>query len=354
MKTVGRLILSAIILVLTGLLAAMAKYSPELVFAFYPEFSSKALGAIAKLTAPLPFAVWEVLVVLLVLVAIYTLVRTLSQKRGFLAWLSGVVLTASCLVFLFVGLWGLNHYGPELDARLGLEVREYSKQELEAATRYYADQVNALADQVDRDENDLSHFADFNTLSQRAAAGYQALAGEYPMFAGAEGRVKRLASWPLFSRFGITGIFVCFTAESCVNPDTYETWIPFTMCHELAHRQAVAAEDEANFCAYLACMAQEDVQFRYSGAFAAFIYCSNALTKADREAAAEVWASIHPGVLADVYAANDHYAKYEGEVQEAAQKVNDAYLKAFSQEDGVQSYGAVADLLIAWYLEKNV
>ena len=29
--------------------------------------------------------------------------------------------------------------------------------------------------------------------------------------------------------------------------------------------------------------------------------------------------------------------------------VNDTYLKAFSQSSGVQSYGEVADLLIAWY-----
>ena len=52
-------------------------------------------------------------------------------------------------------------------------------------------------------------------------------------------------------------------------------------------------------------------------------------------------------------AANEHYAQYEGKVQDAAQKVNDAYLKAFSEESGVQSYGEVADLLIAWYLQKT-
>lgn len=39
-------------------------------------------------------------------------------------------------------------------------------------------------------------------------------------------------------------------------------------------------------------------------------------------------------------------------MQNAAQKVNDTYLKAFSEESGVQSYGEAADLLIAWYLRK--
>ena len=57
--------------------------------------------------------------------------------------------------------------------------------------------------------------------------------------------------------------------------------------------------------------------------------------------------------VTDAQAANEHYVQYEGKVQDAAQKVNDAYLKAFSEESGVQSYGEVADLLIAWYLQKT-
>ena len=37
---------------------------------------------------------------------------------------------------------------------------------------------------------------------------------------------------------------------------------------------------------------------------------------------------------------------------DAEECVNDTYLKAFSEESGVQSYGEVADYLIAWYLQK--
>ena len=76
-------------------------------------------------------------------------------------------------------------------------------------------------------------------------------------------------------------------------------------------------------------------------------------TKVDRSAAASIWQNVADGVRADAQAANEHYAQYEGKVQDAAQKVNDAYLKAFSEESGVQSYGEVADLLIAWYLQKT-
>ena len=350
---IGRLILSAIFLILTALMVAAASWAPELVFSFYSEFSRSVLNAIASVTALAPIALWEVLVVLLVLWLLYTFVRVFTQHRSFLGWLAGVVLAVSVSMFLFVGLWGLNHFGPSVDETLGLPVREYSRDELVSATKYYAAQANEYAPQVARRADGTAELAVFSTLSAQAGEGYDALAEQYPVFSGNTGRVKPLASGKLFSYFGNTGIFVCFTAESCVNPDTYEAWIPFTMCHELAHRQAVAAEDEANFCAYLACMESSSTDFLYSGAFAAYIYCSNALYKVDRSAADEVFYSLSDGVKADIHAANEHYAQYDGAVQEAAQKVNDAYLKAFSEESGVQSYGEAADLLIAWYLQNS-
>ena len=107
---------------------------------------------------------------------------------------------------------------------------------------------------------------------------------------------------------------------------------------ELAHRQAVTAEDDANFCAYLACMASGSDDFCYSGAFGAYVYCHNALSKVDKSAASQIWSTLSDGVVTDLRAANEHYAQYEGKVQDAAQKVNDTYLKAFSEESGVQSY----------------
>lgn len=350
---IGRLILSAIFLILTALMVAAANWAPELVFSVYPEFSRGALGAISSVTSLAPIALWEALLVLLALWFLYTFVRVFTQHRSFLSWLAGVVLAVSVAVCLFVGLWGLNHFGPSVGDTLGLDVREYSRDELAAATKYYAAQVNEYADAVTRRADGTAQLADFSTLSTQAGEGYEALSRRYPVFSGDTGRVKRLASWKLFSYFGNTGIFVCFTAEACVNPDTYEAWIPFTMCHELAHRQAVAAEDEANFCAYLACMESKRADFGYSGALAAYIYCSNALYKADKSAADEIFYTLKSGVQADIRAANAHYAQYDGKVQEAAQKVNDAYLKVFNEDSGVQSYGEAADLLIAWYLQNS-
>lgn len=352
MKTIGRVILSAIFLALSGILMALARSAPEMLFTFYTQVSGKALDALSTLTGWIPFALWEALLALIVLWALYTLVRALARGH-ILRWLSGVALGVSALVLAFVALWGLNHYDAGIAQKLDLAVREYTVQELADATGFYARQLNACANEVPRDDSGCAVLEDFAALGARAADGYAVLGTRYAVFAGQTATVKKLAAWPLYSRFGTTGIYVCFTAEASVNPDTYTAWLPFTMCHEQAHSKGVAAEDEANFCAYLACMENGDAQFRYSGALAAFVYCSNALNKVDAAAASEIWAGLDAGALADLRAANAHYAQYEGKVQQAAQKVNDVYLKTFDESSGVQSYGEAADLLIAWYQQNS-
>lgn len=349
MRTISRLILSAVFLLLTGLCVAAAVYAPELFFAFYTDFSKKILSFLSGVTGPFPFPVWEVVLVLIVLLAIYFLIRCFTQKRSVLCWLAGVAELVCILVFLFVGLWGLNHYGPSVADRVSLTVTEYSRDQLKAATQYMADQASLWSDRVDRDENgDLA--IDFSAMAKTAGKAYEPLAKTNDFFDGSTAPVKRLLAGKVFSYMGTTGIFIAFSGESCVNPDTYAASVPFTMCHEAAHRLTVAPEDEANFCAFLACQASDDPAFQYSGWYSAFVYCYNALYKVDKNAAAEVWSTLSAQVVQDCRRANDHYDQYEGQVQDAAQKLNDTYLKAFSEESGVQSYGEVAELLIAWYL----
>ena len=351
LKTVGRLILSAIFAVLTGLCMAVAKSAPDAVFGFYTDFSARLQARIASVTGRLPFPLWQILAVLLLLWLVYTLIRAISRVR-IVGWLSGVLLAACVLAFAFVGLWGLNHFNVPLGQRLGLQTGSCSRQELFDASVYYAQQAGSLADRMPRNVEGCTVCAPFETLAAGADTGYEKLAEEYPFFGGGAHTVKKLLAGGLFSKMGSTGVYICFTAEPCVNPDTYPVWLPFTMCHELAHGKSIAAEDEANFCAYLACMQSDDVQFRYSGAIAALTYCGNALHQADPAAWEQLWEQVHPGVVRDLSAADAHYAQYEGRVQDAAQQVNDLYLRAF-EETGVQSYGEAAELLVAWYLQNR-
>ena len=346
-----RLLAAAIAVSVTALALVLARAAGGWFFSFYPAVSRAAMYPLAALCSVFPFAVWEGLAAGLALFALIRLAQAIRRRRV-AQWLTGLLLGAALGVSAFVLLWGLNHYAPPIGERLGLDVREYSVEELTAATLYYLGAANDEAQNTARLSGGEMAPADFSALARQAGEGYETLAQGEPSFRGCTLPVKRVTLWPVMSRFGITGIFVCLTGESSVNPDTYTASLPFTMCHEIGHRMAVAAENEANFCAYLACEASSRPAFRYSGAYCAFIYCYNALHRAAPDKARAVWASASDEVIADCRAANAHYQKYEGKVQDAAQKVNDTYLKAFSEESGVQSYGEVADLLIAWYLKK--
>lgn len=349
LKSTRRWIASGIFVLLTALLVAAANLLPEFFFSFYPALSRRMLAVLAAVTSPVPFAVWEWLALGLAVWAVVSLVRAIRRRR-LLTWLSGLVMGGCMGVFLFVGLWGLNHFAPPINETMGFAVTESTTQQLQAATEYYLSVANDLSGQVPRDENHLFAPPAFDELAQSAGDGYRILAEQYDMFDGSTVRVKKLASSWLFGKMSLTGIFVDFTGESCVSTTTYGNGLPFTMCHEIGHRMGVAAEDEANFAAFLACDANPSVSFRYSGYYEAFVYCYSALYKADPAAAAEVWAQAGELVAADYAGA---YRHYQAVVSETATKVsdavNDTYLKVFAEQSGVQSYGEVADLLIAWY-----
>lgn len=352
MRLIGRLILTAVFVFLTAALVAAAAYFPGF-FYLYTPLSQKVLSFLAGVFEPFPFAVWEPLLALIVLIAVYTLIRCFVKKRGFLCWAAGICCTVSMFVLAFVALWGLNHWAPPIAQQVNLNVEQYSSQELYDTTVYMAQQANLLSEQVPRTaDGDLR--TDFHAMAETAGKAFASLADRYPFFARTStAPVKKLTADKAFSYMGLTGIFIAYTGEACVNPDTYAASLPFTMCHEAAHRATVAPEEEANFCAFLACIASEDPAFRYSGWYSAFIHCYNALFRTDREAAAEVRALLTEAVELDLQRANRHYAQYDGAVKETTEKVNDAYLKAFNEEDGVRSYGRVTDLLIAWYLSRN-
>ena len=344
LKLLRRVITAGIFLALTAVSFALAKFLPRLWFSFYPALSVRILSAISAVTGVFPFCLWEILLVLLIIWGIVSLILSVKSKH-LLRWLSGVLELVSIFLFVFVGSWGLNHFGPTAAQKLSLDVREYTQEELQEATAYYAAMADSYARNVARNGDGSLQLPSMRELGAQAVSDTKAM--PQPMFQSVSGRIKPLLSSRLFSYLGITGIYVDLTAEPCINTETYAASLPFTMCHELSHSCAVAAEDDANFCAYLICEHSEDALFRYSGYYSAFVYCYNALYEKSPDAASSVYRNTGELFRQDLSGSVEYYDRYEGPVRDAASKINDTYLKTFGEEQGVQSYGAAVDLLIA-------
>ena len=86
---------------------------------------------------------------------------------------------------------------------------------------------------------------------------------------------------------------------------------------------------------------------RYSGCLLAYDNALGALRKVDPERASEIAAGLAPAVQRDLVQRAEHWAKYEGPVQNVSNTANDTYLKANNQVDGMRSYGRMVDLLLA-------
>lgn len=351
-KTILRLTTSAGLLLLTGILLLLANYLTPVFFSFYPAFSRWITGILAGMTSVLPVPLWELLVVAAVLWFFISLVRAIVKRR-MVRWATGLLLLVSIFVTAFVGFWGLNYYAPPMQERLGLSDRKFTPEELEEAAVYYRDMANRLAPTVARKEDGTMADYDFSALSKAAGEGYEVLAQTMECFDGSTVGVKKLLSSALYGKSGMTGTFLCLTGESCVSTTTYCANLPFTMCHEIGHRMAFARENEANFAAFLACAVNPRPEFQYSGYYAAFRYCYNALYSVDPEAAARVWQGVSAQVYADYMGAVEHYKSLRDETaSQVTDKVYDTYLKSFSVKSGVQSYGEVTDLLLAWHFER--
>ena len=352
LKMISRLLLSGVCLIVTIVFVLFAKYGGSWFFHVYSGVSRNLLGLISAITSPIPVALWELILVGLLLWMVYTFIDNLRPFRLHL-WLSGVALTLSSGLLIFVVLWGLNYFAPSMASRMGLPEQQYRVEELKEATAYFRDMANYWAPEVQRDERGAMVNYDFYDLAERAGEGYERLGKEFPCLDGSNDGVKPLYFSKFFAMTGTTGMFIAFTGESTVSTETYPAAVPFTMCHEIGHRMAFAREDEANFAGFLACVENQAPEFRYSGYYMAFIYCYNALYKADAAAAESVWYGVQEYLAADCNASVKHYEERRNEVlSSVTDAVYDSYLQSFDVESGVQSYGEVTDLLLSWYFER--
>jgi len=155
----------------------------------------------------------------------------------------------------------------------------------------------------------------------------------------------------LMSNMNFTGVFFPITGEANLNVHCPQSFLPATLAHEIAHQRGVAAEDEANFVAVMACLKSEDPAFIYSAALLAYIHLGNALHSADYEAWENLYYQIDDAVQMDLRENNEYWARFETKTAEISERVYSGFLMNNGQELGIKSYGACVDLLVAYYYD---
>ena len=352
---------AAIFGAITWILTRYGEQFSTLVDMIYPYVIRTLQTTLAQWSGQVDFCLWQLLAVVLGVIVLASIVLMILFKWNPISWF-GWVLAAGCGIYmLHMLVFGLNYYAGSLSEDIRMESSAYTLGELTEATEYYRDKANELALQVSRDSAGNVSFAGFEDLAEKAGEGFRYLTYQrkYPVFAGSTLPVKKLGWADMYTSMGITGVTMGLTGEAAVNPQIPDVTLPFTMCHEMAHRMCIASERDANFAAFLAARFNQDISFQYSAYFMAYRYCYSALASVNSQSAAAAAARVQAGVSEtlqrDLTAYNTFFqSRRSAAAAKVADTANDTYLKASGESAGVASYGQVCDLLVAWHIQEVV
>jgi len=304
-----------------------------------------------------PVSLTEIIIVFAALSSVFWLILLIyeivrSDHRGKLLYKMIIIIgiTFSVISLSFILLHGINYTRVPLEETLSLDSSQRSPEELAEVTAWLAQMVTQTRSGVDEDENGCMILS--NGLTQALSDGNKAMdaaAVTFPVLAGTDVRAKPVVLSHYWSYTGITGMYFPFFGEANVNADVPESQLPMIICHEISHTRGIAREQDANLAAFLACISSDRKDFQYCAYQFAYLYCAWDLSDADAQAYSQIAATIPDGARRDWTQNADYWKQFEGPVQETSTQINDSYLQANQQEEGVKSYAKVTDLIVEYY-----
>ncbi len=365
-KTEYRITVAAVLLIISLLLMVLAARQPDFAEWYSENIYPLIVTCIGRLWGILPFSVSESGLYILIAAfllslagmavqvirragAARTAVQSTEQTAAQTAasWLSAVLLAAGILAFLYTTCCGINYHRQSFSEEEGIITYNYSVQDLKDICLWLTDEVNALSGEVERDGSGVMMLE--APEGEGAVEAMRGLAEIFPSLEGYYPQPKKLLVSEILSYQGLTGVYSPFTVEANYNGDMTAYNIPFATCHELSHLRGFMQEEEANFIAFLACIESGRTDFRYSGYLSGWVYCMNALYRADYESWQEVRLLLDETAEPDLSANTAFWDAHEGAISETAGRINDTYLKVNGQADGVQSYNRMVDLIVAYF-----
>jgi hypothetical protein len=315
----------------------------------YPRVTL-ALGALNGL---FPFSLAQGAGLALLILGLGYLLFGKRRSGSRLATLVGAIAVlwalAGIIGLWFLISWGLNYARPGLEKRLELSTGEIDLQEVLDAGKWCAKratELHAFLEQpVDEPTRLPMGFARLNEILDRRLIELR-LPGD--RIEPPTSPAKKLWGSTVLAYLGLSGIFIPFTGEPSINAIVPDASLPIVVAHERAHQRGITNEGEANLVAFMTCSGIAEQPYL---PYAAYLYAAAQLLQAaslqSPEEASSVWVELGPGPRRDLEAIREFWARYHGPAAEAADRVNDLYLRSFRVPEGVHSYQRVVRLLVA-------
>ncbi len=338
------------LLVLGFIVLGLFRLFPETMDTVYSGFIYKWVAqGISVIMSAIPFSMAELTCFAGVLLLLYGLISGYIFKHPKVL-LRAIVYVAA----IFLLTCGVNYYRMPLEKHLDYTLEPSSEEDLVDMAENMLQRTNIAAGLVRRTaEGKINPDYTFTQMKKEVFLAYDSLALSVSgKFGGHYPSVKPLVVSGLYSYSYIMGFFFPWTLEANVNKNVPEFWIPALMAHEQAHVRGFMRENEANFIAYLVGCHTNNRELRYSTLLHSFLYVLSALQSYDPEAHKQIIEGLSPKVIHDLQENNEYIEAHRSLWGEMSNRVNDVYLKANGQDEGVKSYGKVVDLLLAEF-KKN-
>ena len=340
------------LLALSLIVYVIAVISPQFADFYNSTFGAAVRAVLAWITNLFPLSFAEIMIISLP--AIVILIAVLAYKKYCATWKTAIVFTVSVLSCIsmffsvFVLGFGCGYHGSTLDKKIGLEKAPVSVEELEDTAAWLAAETNRLAKELEYGEDGFSVMPySIYKMNSKLIDAYNAVCDEHGFIQRLHSQVKPVMLSEAMSYTHITGVYTYFTGEANININFPDYTLPYTAAHELAHQRGIAREDEANFVAFLVCIASDDPYIQYSGYLNLYEYVASALS-ASSEAYKRVYVTLSPEVIGEMRAYSAFFNKYrESTAGKVSEKVNNTYLQ-IQGTVGTKSYGMVVDLAVAF------
>lgn len=346
---------SWVLLVITALLIKIASTQPLWVEANY---STGIYPVISKFQRSIfgwmPFSVGDLFYTFLLIVIIvktWQLLKIIFRKKFtrqyLLIGLKQVIFFFLFIYVLFYGLWGLNYSRMGIANQLGLEVKEYTRPELDTLILALQNKLNFYARKTDTASRDSTHRKQL--LFRKGEEAYLAASRQYSFLLYSPKSIKPSLYGFIGHIMGFTGYCNPFSGEAQINTNIPRFLHPFVVTHEIGHQLGYAKENEANFTAFIACRASGDADLLYSMYFDMYFYAVREMFRFDLEQAVRYREKLDTLVKIDYREWRNYLLRKKNFVEPLMSKFYDSYLKANNQPLGKETYNQVVAWLIAYY-----
>ncbi len=308
-------------------------------------------------TSFIPFSTAEIFLLLspiILALLIFAIVkRAKSGKKASVRFLM-IIISLICYLFIsFVWTYSSGFHTTPLDKQLELDKKAPTNEELLESTQFVIGKLNELSDKIEYNENgaSISPYT-YKELSKEICKAYEKYENDYGIIKTFDSRIKPIILSEPLTYTHISGIYTFMTGEGNVNVNYPDFIVATSSAHEMSHQRGVAREDEANITAFIVLINSDNEFLQYCAYLDMYRYLANALYSASNELYSEVYKSLDLRVKKDLASYSQFFKKYaNSKASEVTDKVNDSYLQANGQEQGIKSYGMVVETTCAYLIK---